>query len=332
MFYSHLKIFNFVFMQLETYISDLLYRYDCVIIPQFGAFLTHRVSAKIHETTHAFYPPKKALSFNEQLQTNDGLLANYIAEIEKVPYTVAVEKIAKQVKAIKSYLIEGETIALHNIGDLILNTEGKINFEPSSHINYLTDAFGLSQFISADVTREVYKETVEALEESVPLTITPEKRVSKGSTNKRPYLKYAAIALIALTVGGFGASNYYVNTIETHNQLAQEEANEQLDAKVQEATFVIDNPLPAATLQVEKQQSGNYHIVAGAFRVEANSDKKIQQLRDQGYKARKIGMNRYGLHEVVYSSHTDRIEALNALKTIKRSHNRDAWLLVKKVD
>jgi len=25
-------------MQLETYISDLLYRYDCITVPQLGAF------------------------------------------------------------------------------------------------------------------------------------------------------------------------------------------------------------------------------------------------------------------------------------------------------
>ncbi|MEH6536933.1 MAG: SPOR domain-containing protein [Psychroserpens sp.] len=312
-------------MQLETYISDLLYRYDCVIVPQFGAFLTHRVSAKVHETTHSFYPPKKALSFNEQLQTNDGLLANYMAEVEKIPYQVAVEKIAKQVKAIKSYLVEGKTIALNNIGDLILNSEGKINFEPSLHINYLTDAFGLSQFTSGDITREVYKEKVEKIEKVIPLTITPETRKS------RPYLRYAAIALIALTIGGFAASKLYVDQIENQNQLAQEEANEQLDAKIQEATFIIDSPIPAATLTVEKP-TGNYHIVAGAFRVEANSEKKIQQLRDQGFKAREIGVNRYGLHEVVYSSHIDRNEALKALRTIKRTHNREAWLLVKAVD
>ena len=312
-------------MQLQTYISDLLYRYDCVIVPQFGAFLTHRVSAKLNETTHSFYPPKKALSFNEQLQTNDGLLANYIAEVEKVPYLVAVEKIAKQVKSIKSYLIEGETIELNNIGDLILNKEGNINFEPSLHINYLTDAFGLSPFKTAKVTREIYKETVEEVEKVIPIAITPEKRKS------RPYLKYAAIGLLFLTAGGFVASNYYGNQIDNHNEIAQDEANEQLDAKVQEATFIINSPLPAATLQVAKM-TGNYHIVAGAFRVEANSDKKVQQLKDKGFKARKIGVNRYGLHEVVYSSHTDRVDAINALRVIKRTHNRDAWLLVKALD
>lgn len=312
-------------MQLETYISDLLYRYDCVTVPGFGAFLTNRVSAKVHETTHTFYPPKKVLSFNEQLQNNDGLLANYIAEAEKIPYATATEKISKKVKSIKSYLIEGETIQFENIGELVLNTDGKMVFNPSNHINYLTDSFGLAHFTSSNVTREVYKETVEDIEEKAPIVLTPEKRSSNN------WLKYAAAAVVVLGLSGFGAAKYYNGTIEEHNQLAQEQANEQLDARVQEATFVISNPLPAATLSLDKQ-SGNYHIVAGAFRVEANSDKKVNQLRAKGYKARKIGVNRYGLHEVVYSSFETRAEAQRELHKVRGEHNRDAWLLIKKLD
>ncbi|BAO75622.1 SPOR domain-containing protein [Winogradskyella sp. PG-2] len=312
-------------MQLETYISDLLYRYDCVTVPGFGAFLTNRVSAKVHESTHTFYPPKKILSFNEQLHNNDGLLANYIAEIEKIPYGTATDKISKQVKSIKSYLVEGETIQFENIGELILNADGKILFDPANQINYLTDAFGLSHFTSSNVKREVYKETVSAVEATTPIAFTPEKRSNNN------WLKYAATAVILLGLSGFGAASYYNNTIENHNQLAQEQANEQLDAKVQEATFVISNPLPAATLSIDKQ-SGNYHIVAGAFRVESNSDKKVSQLKAKGYKARKIGTNRYGLHEVVYASFENRADAQRELYKIRSEHNRDAWLLIKKLD
>ncbi|QXP80632.1 MULTISPECIES: SPOR domain-containing protein [Winogradskyella] len=308
-------------MQLETYISDLLYRYECVTVPEFGAFLTQRVSAKIHETTHTFYPPKKVLSFNEQLQQNDGLLANYIAEVEKIPYSAALLNISKEVKAIKSYLSEGETIQFKNIGDLGLSTDGKIQFNPSSHINYLTDAFGLSHFSSSEVTREVYKETVEAIEETAPITLTPEKRSNHN------WLKYAAAAVILLGFCGLGAATYYNSTIENHNQIAQEQANEQLDAKVQEATFVM-SPLPAATLSLEKQ-SGNYHVVAGAFRMRENSEKKVKQLREKGFKARIIGTNRFGLHEVVYGSFDTRNEAQNELFKIRSEYNRDAWLLIK---
>lgn len=309
-------------MQLETYISDLLYRYECVIIPDFGAFLTQHQSAKIDDSTNAFYPPKKVLSFNEQIQKNDGLLVHYIADVEKIPFENALRKIQKRIKALKSYLIQGETLTFDNIGDIRLSEDGKIQFEPSYHLNYLTDSFGLSHFVSPEVTREALKEEVETIEEAVPIFITPEKR------KERPYLRYAAIALIALTIGSLGMSKYYIDQIESHNELAQEEAYEQLENKIQEATFIIDNPLPAITLNVDKR-AGKYHIVAGAFRVEANSFKKVRQLQKLGYNARIIGINRYGLHEVVYESYENRLDALQALRKIRREHNSAAWLLVK---
>ena len=311
-------------MQLETYISDLLYRYECVTIPEFGSFLTQRVSATIDDTSNTFNAPKKVISFNEQIQKNDGLLANYIADVEKIPFEIANKKIAKRVKILKSYLTQGETLTFKNIGEIVFNNEGKILFEPTYHLNYLTDSFGLSQFVSPDVKREVYKEEVEAIEKVVPIAITPEKRKSKS------YLKYAAVALIALTLGGFGASKYYVNQIETHNQLAQEQAAQELDTKIQQATFNL-NPFPAVTLNVTKQ-TGNYHIVAGAFRIEENCNKRVKQLKADGFSARKIGANKYGLHQVVYASYEGRLDALKALREIKKTHNRDAWLLVKKLD
>ncbi|WP_203256689.1 HU domain-containing protein [Hyunsoonleella ulvae] len=313
-------------MQLETFISDLLYRYECVIVPDFGAFLTERQSATINEDTHSFYPPRKIIAFNEQIQNNDGLLARYIADVEKIPFEVAVKKIKKRVKILKSYLTQGETITFNNIGEIIFNTEGKIVFEPSYNLNYLTDAFGLSQFESEAVTREVYKETAVAIEETTPITITPETR----TTNNRGYLKYAAVALIALTLGGSIASKYYVDQIEEHNMLAEAQAKQKLDSTIQKATFSL-NPLPAITLNVTKQ-TGNYHIVAGAFRIEDNCNKKVAQLKAEGFGARKIGVNRYGLHQVVYASYESRLEALKALSKIKKTHNKDAWLLVDKLD
>jgi cell division protein FtsN len=312
-------------MQLETYISDLLYRYECVTVPEFGSFLTQRVSAKIHESTHAFYPPKKVLSFNEQINTNDGLLARYISDVEKIPFETATKSIKKRVKTLKSYLVQGETLMFENIGELSLNTEGKILFQPSYHLNYLTDAFGLSQFVSQEVTREVLKEQAEEVEKVIPIAVTPEKR------KKVPYLRYAAVAVLTLGLSGFFGSNYYMNQIETHNQLAEQQAQQDLEQRIQEATFVIDNPLPAITLHVNKV-TGNYHIIAGAFRVEANAYKKIDQLKALGYNARLIDVNKYGLHEVVYDSYETRQEALQALYTVKKEHNKDAWLLVKELD
>lgn len=307
-------------MQLETYISDLLYRYECVTIPEFGSFITRHVSASIEESSNIFFPPKKVLSFNEQIQKNDGLLAHYIADVEKIPFEVANQKIEKRVKILKSYLTQGETLTFKNIGDIVFNNEGKILFEPTYQLNYLTESFGLAKFDSLSINRETYKDTAIAVEKVVPIAITPEKRKSRN------YLKYAAVALIALTVGGFTASNYHYKRVERHNQLAHEEAYEELDTRIQKATFKL-NPLPAITLNVTKQ-TGNYHIVAGAFRVEENSEKKVEELKSLGYPARILGKNRYGLYEVVYSSHETGKEALTAVRNVRKTHSKDAWIKI----
>ncbi|MCB4798369.1 HU domain-containing protein [Neotamlana laminarinivorans] len=314
-------------MQLETYISDLLYRYECVTVPDFGSFLTQNASASIDDSSNTFFAPKKIMSFNEQIQNNDGLLANYIATAEEIPFETANKIIAQRVKIFKAFLKQGDTINFNNIGDITLNSEGKLQFEPSYKINYLTESFGLSQFVSSKIDREIYKEEVEEIEKVIPIAVTNEKRKAL------PFLKYASIALIALTFGSYIASNHYSAKVEAHNQIAQEEATKQLDTKIQQATFNL-NSLPAITLNVDKteNETGNFHIVAGAFRVEANGITKVKELKALGYtNAKTIGLNEYGLHQVVYGTYKTGKEALTAVKSIRENHNKEAWILVKEL-
>lgn len=323
-------------MQLDQYISDLLYRYECVILPGFGAFLTQYQSAQVHQTTNAFYPPKKKLSFNSQLVTNDGLLANYIAKAEGISHEVANAKIATYARALSNFVKAPGGHTLENIGRLLTDTEGNLQFEPSYHLNYLTASFGLSSYTSSQITREllkvtpdvkvlreVYKEEVEAIEETTPIAITPERR-------NNGWIKYAAATVVGIGVlSFFGAT--YVKKVEEHNYASRAEAREQLEDKIQEATFVINNPLPAIQLAISKPL-GKYHIVAGAFREEENALTRVNQLRDKGYDARQIGTNKYGLHQVVYGSFIDSDNAINTLREIRAEDNKTAWLLVEELD
>lgn len=311
-------------MQLDQYISDLLYRYECVILPGFGAFLTQIQSAQIHSTTHAFYPPKKKLSFNAQLTDSDGLLANYISKTEMIPHEEASSQIKTYVRFLYDGLHKGESQVLSNIGTLSLDTENRLQFDPSYHLNYLTDSFGLSSFTSPEILRVIYKEEVTALEKTTPITFTPERRASSS------WMKYAAAAVIAFGILGAVGFNY-VKSIEEYNAVSYKDSQEQLQDKIHEATFVIPNPLPAIKLTLSRP-AGNYHVVAGAFRMEENAQKRVQQLTAKGFKARQIGTNKYGLYQVVYGSFTDAQEALSELRTIRVSDNKDAWLLVERLD
>lgn len=312
-------------MQITTYINDLLYRYECVIIPGFGALLTQYQSAKIDGENQTFYPPAKTLSFNRQLQTNDGLLANYIASVEKCSYESSLQKLRNYTGKLSLQLSEKEVVSLSNIGDFHLNEENSVQFIPSSKQNFNTASFGLTSFVAPKVTREVYIETVTQLEEKVPLYITPERR------SKKTYLKYAAIALVAISIAGFSGMKLYEGEVQKYNFAEKQKANTIVETQIQEATFSIENPLPALNLTFKKQV-GNYHIIAGAFRVEENADKKILQLQDKGFTPTLIGVNKYGLHQVAYHSFENRLDALKSLREIKKTQNPDAWLLVKELE
>ena len=315
---------NFVNMQLTTYIADLLYRYECVIIPGFGAFLTRYKSAHIDDTSNTFHPPSKIVSFNKQLQANDGLFANYVASVEKCSYETALQQIRNFTAQISKELSEGKIVTFNNIGAFSLNEEKSLQFEPLQQQNFSTSAFGLSSFVSPKISRKVYKETVEALEEKAPIHFTPERREAKL------YLKYAAIAVIALSAIGFGSLKLYESQVQKFNYAEREKANSLVENQIQEATFVIENPLPVLSLQVPKHV-GMYHIVAGAYRLEENAEKKVSQLREKGYAPLKMEVNRYGLHQVLYASFNNKLEAQQKLYEIQRSENADAWLLVQEI-
>lgn len=310
-------------MTIATHISDLLYRYECVILPGFGAFLTQREPARYNEDSQAFFPPKKRISFNAQLVKNDGLLANYIADVSQISYSEAIYKIGEFVQKLNSQLEKKQPVTLENLGSFSLSAEGNLQFEPVKVHNFLTEAFGLSEVSAIGVQREIYKKQVEVLEERAPILFTPERRQSST------YWKYAAIGLIAVGLSGFAGLNIYSNQVAEHNVAEQQVAESQLQQQIQQATFVIDNPLPEITFKVTKQE-GNYHIVAGAFRVEENAHQKVTELRTEGFKARYIGENKFGLHQVVYGSFPTRTEAMEMLWKAKKT-NEGAWMLVQEL-
>ncbi|CAN5351227.1 SPOR domain-containing protein [soil metagenome] len=310
-------------MTIATHISDLLYRYECVILPGFGAFLTQKESAHYNEKSQEFYPPQKRISFNSQLKKSDGLLANYVANVRKIKYAEAVYAISEYVGKLNLQLEKKQPVNLDNLGSFSISAEGKLQFEPVKEHYYLTEAFGLAKVQASVIKREVYKKQVQDLEEKAPILFTPERR------RTTPVWKYAAIGLIALGISGFAGLNIYSGQIAEHNVAEQKEAQSQLQQQIQQATFIIDNPLPEITFKVSKQ-TGNYHIVAGAFRVEENAHQKVEELREEGFKARYIGENKFGLHQVVYGSFPTKPEAMEMLWKAKRT-NEGAWMLIQEL-
>jgi len=314
-------------MRIDSYIEKLLFDYNCVVVPGFGAFLAHGKSAEIDVTTNTLVPPCKTISFNAQLSKNDGLLVSHIAKEKKLGYEELLQEVEEVSRSWKNKLEQGESIELFGVGKLWYNREQRIQFQPENKTNFLTSSFGLSTFSATPIQREVLKEEVEELEEKIPFIITPEKR---EQTSFRPWLKYAAVLFLAVSLGVTSYRTY--GDLQQKQVAVQQDAQEQVSRLIQEATFFESDPLelPALNLDVTKKKLGKHHVIAGAFRMEENAEKRVEELKNKGFNAFYLGVNKYGLHQVAYDSFDDPKEALTFLRKVKTSESRDAWLLSEK--
>ena len=140
------------------------------------------------------------------------------------------------------------------------------------------------------------------------------------------FAKYAATAVVLLTLGFIVQKGYQ----EKQQEQQYASQKETLEKKIQTATFVITNPLPTIALNITKASPKNFHVVAGAFQFPENAQKKLNQLKNKGFNAAILGINKWGLTQVSFDSFHSRKEALAALITIKKEASKDAWILVKK--
>ena len=289
-------------MKISTHIFDLLREHDCVIIPDFGAFVTRNVSAKISSDGSKIFPPKKEVSFNKNLVKNDGLLINNISSKEQVSYELAEEKVTNWVRRTNKKIQKQQYIEIKNIGSISLESD-KYIFVPNQNIILLKSSYGFGSMDSSEIIR-----------------------TQKNVNN--PYLKYAAIFIICLSLAGLFTKNYFDNVSE-FNEASYAQANLEIERKIQKATFNINTSLPTVKLPVRKQY-GNFHIIAGSFRLQENSLKLISQLKEKGFiEARQVGVNKFGLLQVAYNSYDTVEEARLALSNIRINEDTSAWLLIK---
>jgi len=304
-------------LNLANYISDLLYRYECVIVPKFGGFVTNTKSARIDSAHNTLHPPYKQITFNSHLTNNDGLLANYIASVDHISYECALNYIQFEIDAWNDK-VKNQELELDGLGSFNL-FNSKLHFEPQEKLNYLTSSFGLSNVVRSEIERE---SVAKAKEEVIAPKVIP--LAEKKAPN---YLKYAAIFVIGLSAIGF-AGKYYQNHLHERQLVEAQKQQDLMEEKIENATFMIAKPLPTLNLEVSASAKKSFHVIAGAFRFPENANRKVNQLLQEGYDARILGVNKWNLTVVSFGSYADRDEAVENLSQIRKNVAKDSWLLI----
>ena len=329
-------------MNLVQYIKELLYQYECVIIPQLGAFLTQPVAIHIDREQGIFFPPGKELSFNGLLTHNDGLLANYIAQRKSISYENALQEIQQEADNWSKKLKTGQLVILKGIGELRFNSEQKIGFQPYNKTNFDTNSIGLSSFTKKPISKTIDSQPLQVattiikkipMEDSKKETLafTPEKKKQQPA-----YLKYAAVGV--LTIGLLGASYFFGNQYLTNERLKSTEvAQEKIKTNVQKASFDIGE-LATLELNVISEEviessvevvSGNYFsVIAGSYREESNAIKMIDQLKVDGFDGATMAkQSADGLYRVAYGRFESKREAIQLYYFLVNTLEEEAWYL-----
>lgn len=148
-------------IELQRHIEILLLANDCVIVPEFGGFITHNVPARYDTSDNSFLPPLRTLGFNPQLRMNDSVLAQSYVEAYDISYPEALRRIEAEVAELKQQLEEEGHYTLTDLGELTVNQEGNYEFAPCESGILSPNLYGLGSFsfkrLKDNVAEEVEK-------------------------------------------------------------------------------------------------------------------------------------------------------------------------------
>lgn len=344
---------------ITNYLKELLNDNECVIIPEFGAFISKRHSATIDYANHRFLPPYKEIVFNDKLKNDDGILADFISKKENISKEEASNKIHEFVNQSVAILDVNSELELVDLGKFI-NINGNFIFNAKDNVNILGDSFGLTEFNYQPVFRtetyQVIKEkiVVEQKEKNTDYTLAVEsvEELTSTTTRRRPSLfRTVVVTTLAFflvfvinwttekTDSNLASWNPFLYSSPNEFLIGISETQNLKDAEIQNLGDLETQGLGDSKdqnlgdLETQRLVDSNpvYYIIGGSFQAEASAEKCLESIKKQGFeKASILDKNDKGYIRVYYESFADKADALLRLDAIKSEYNESAWLLFQK--
>ena len=291
----------------EDHIKELLFRHDCVIIPNFGGLVSNPISSKINTVSGTIFPPSKLIVFNKNLSINDGLLINHISKKEKISVDDSKNIVFDFSKKITDSLMSERSMRLNNIGLFTLGSEDNIIFHQDIANNFDLNSFGFESFQIQKKTKT--KKIID---------------INQSSTTKKISYKAAAV-LIPLIL--LSLTNILLDTSTNNINIQKSDLNFFKKSKVPKLD-VAENKIEKEIEKIETittPKKKNYHVIAGAFIEKSNAEKLNNSLIESNFNS-EILLSENGYHRVSYNSFESKENAIIELEKLKRI-NKSAWIL-----
>lgn len=146
--------------QITNLIAELLFKHDCVIVPNFGGFVARNYQSSFSKGSNLLYPPSKHILFNKNLIHNDGLLVSALMQKANISSNESAKQLEDYKDYIQSLLSAKKRFELNNIGLLYIDAENALRFEAKADVNFLLDSFGFEPVIANELIIEQEKPIV----------------------------------------------------------------------------------------------------------------------------------------------------------------------------
>jgi nucleoid DNA-binding protein len=275
-------------VDVTAFIKELLFGHDCVIVPGFGGFIGNYMPARIDKSTGTFYPPVKQISFNRNLNHNDGLLLGSISASSEINYGDARTLVEEFVADIRKKLGKGEKVTFDHIGSFVNNYEGNVQFEPDRSANYHLDSYGLEPFkclplegydVRKRITRHIERDPVKQL-----------------LVRKILWRAAVIVPLLALIVAVPLKTNLFRGKVESttmnplvtaefeNNKRAVDGLNNIEPPKLKESTPTItENATGPEAITPVIAESNSFVVITGSFKSRENAETQLNTLIEDGY-------------------------------------------------
>ncbi len=130
-------------MKIGTYISELLFDHEHVILPGFGEFSTKYIPARFIPEEKKIESPSKIIAFDAAKKEGDTPLIGHIAAKEHKDTEDVKKFVDEFVSEIRETLNSGQQVELEKVGVFSLDAEGQFAFQADKSINYLAESVGM---------------------------------------------------------------------------------------------------------------------------------------------------------------------------------------------
>ena len=269
-------------------IRELLFGHGCVVVPGFGGFIGNYTPARIDKSTGTFYPPVKQISFNTNLNHNDGLLVGRISITSKINYGDARNIVEEFVTGLRKKLEKGEKVVFDNIGSFVNNQEGNVQFDPDRNVNYHLDSYGLEPFQCLPLEGyDVRKRIIRHLEKD-PVKQASIRKVLWRAAVIIPLL--SLLVVVPLKTDLFKAKveittmNPLVTAEFENNKKAVDEGNNiDVPKKEEKAKLISDETTASEVVTPVLSETNTYFVITGSFKSKENADSQVNILKDEGF-------------------------------------------------